>query len=49
MSDEDQRHSADYDAGVCGKPRRYFPQQTCELPFGHDGEHEDATRLWSNP
>ena len=37
------------DAPVCGKPRRYFPQQTCELDPGHDGDHEDSTHIWSNP
>ena len=42
-------HTAEKDAGVCGKPRRYFCQQTCELAPGHDGEHEDATHIWSNP
>lgn len=31
---------------VCGKPRRYFPQQTCTLAVGHDGDHEDSTHLW---
>ena len=33
---------------VCGKPRRYFPQQTCYLPRGHEGDHEDDTHLWEN-
>ena len=33
---------------ACAVPRRYFVQQTCELPTGHAGDHEDATHLWEN-
>ena len=32
----------------CDRPRRYFVQQTCELPQGHDGPHEDATHIWED-
>ena len=35
-------------AEQCGKPRRYFPQQTCELARGHEGLHEDATHIWGD-
>jgi hypothetical protein len=35
-------------ATVCGKPRRYFPQQTCYLSRGHGGDHEDDTHMWEN-
>lgn len=40
-------HSAENDE-PCGKPRRYFPQQTCYLSRGHGGTHEDDTHLWEN-
>lgn len=35
-------------ANVCGKHRRYFPQQTCFLARGHAGDHEDETHWWHN-
>ncbi len=43
-----QTPGTDWRTLLCGKPRRYFSQQTCELPRGHAGEHEDATHIWEN-
>lgn len=40
--------SAEKDVPVCGTPRRYFCQETCELPAGHSGEHESAVHIWKN-
>lgn len=36
------------DAVKCGKPRRYFPQQTCYLSRGHSGDHADDTHMWED-
>lgn len=45
MSDHQQIETGET---PCGKPRRYFCQQTCELPGSHDGPHEDATHIWED-